>query len=325
MKTILSSLIAVVVFAFPLLGVCQQLKALPNSGFVVWGAWKFDYEVGDENEEGLVLKNVRWKDVKVLHKASLPVIRVKYRGDGESIGDGCGPWMDQIDWGAIEKRNDAPTKVFHRIWGDHFEIAIYAEIGGYYLWQSYVFRAASGEMFPKLYSSGWSCGESRNEKDHKHHPYWRLDFDVAGAKNNVYQFNNFANNANQTAAGLFETEGSSRRTSDQPRMWWRIYSETGERNVKVEILGNELRDPAGSPWFEFSKYDASVRLYKSKEDEEWDFGAKGNLGYANPPESLLGKRDIVFWAIGHLTHLWTQADQNNPHWHDRTVSIRPNW
>lgn len=34
---------------------------------------------------------------------------------------------------------------------------------------------------------------------------------------------------------------------------------------------------------------------------------------------------LFFWAIGHLSHFWTQADQNNPHWHDRTVSIRPNW
>ena len=313
------------VMVFPLSSLAQPLQALPNFGLLTWGSWSFVYAVGDENEEGLTLTNVRWKGVKVLHKASLPVIRVKYRGSGSSIGSGCGPWMDQSDWGAIEKKNTAPTLVFFRTWSDHLEIAVYAEIGGYYLWQSYIFRNQEAVMYPKLYSAGWSCGQDGHEKDHKHHPYWRLDFDVDGPLNEVYQFNTLAGNPNQTAAGRFDTEGSSKRKNSEPKMWWRVYSENGARSVKVDIIDNELSDPSGSPWFEFSRYDASVRVYKADEDEEWDFGSKGNLGYANPPQSLAGKRDIVFWGIGHLSHIWSQSDENDPHWHDRTMAIRPNW
>jgi hypothetical protein len=326
MKVLVLALLIATAVVFPSSSSAQAKLPLPNAGSMTWGQWRFDFEVGDENEEGLVLKNVRWKNVKVLHKASVPVIRVKYRGNGSSIGSGCGPWMDQIDWGNIELTTGATTKVFHRIWGDNLEVAVYAEIGGYYLWQSYIFRAGNDPvLYAKLFSAGWSCGESGNKKDHKHHPYWRLDFDVAGVNNDVFQLNNFSGNPNQIAVGRFDVEGSSVRESDHPQMWWMIYSEAGDRNVRVEVLQNERRDPSGSPWFSFSKYDASVRRYKSDEDEDWDFGAKGNLGYANPAESLSGKRDIVFWAIGHLSHNWTLADQNDPHWHDRTVSIRPNW
>ncbi len=295
-----------------------------SSGFVAWGDWSFAYAVGDDNEEGLMLMDVRWKGVKVLHKASMPVIRVKYRGDGTSLGSGCGPWADQIDWGAIETLNDVPTKVIMRIWGNHLEVAVYAEIGGYFLWQAYVFRTGDAALFPKLYSAGWSCGQSGSKKDHKHHPYWRLDFDVEDHLNEVWQLNT-TSNPNEIMIGRFDAEGSSQRTSSQPNKWWRVGKPGSSKSVKVEIISNELRDQAGSPWFEFSRRDASVRRYHADEDEGWDFGAKGNLGYADPAESLTGARDIIFWGIGHLSHFWTAADQANPHWHERTMAIRPNW
>jgi hypothetical protein len=302
----------------------QPMLAAPDAGNVTWGDWRFSYEVGDGNEEGLVLKNVRWKDTKVLHKASLPVVRVKYRGSGDSIGSGCGPWADQIDWGAIEKHDAAPTRVIKRIWGNHLEMAVYAEIGGYYLWQSYIFRVGDAAVFAKLYSAGWSCGQSGHKKDHKHHPYWRLDFDVDGVNNVVRQ------HSRQSASGpvsnaIFNTEGSSKRDATQASMWWTVRNPGTSRFVTVETPDNERSDPAGGPWFEFSRYDASVRKYKGEEDEGWTFGAKGNLGYANPAQSVQNGADIVLWPIGHLSHIWSAADEADPHWHERTVVMRPSW
>jgi len=98
----------------PALADDPPLMPMPDSGSVVWGNWTFDYMVGDANEEGLVIKNVKWKGTTVLTRGSLPVIRVKYRGDGDSLGDGCGPWMDQIDSDALSFVNGQFTPVVSR-------------------------------------------------------------------------------------------------------------------------------------------------------------------------------------------------------------------
>jgi hypothetical protein len=58
-----------------------------------------------------------------------------------------------------------------------------------------------------------------------------------------------------------------------------------------------------------------VRRYQSKEDEGWEFDWDEHLGYKNPAQNVDNK-DIVFWAVGHLSHNWTQADENNPKWHE---------
>src|SRR5690606_27748768 len=116
----------------------QQLLPLPSAGSMEWGGWSFEWEIGDEHKEGLVIRNVRWNGTKILHKGSLPVIRVKYRGGGDSLGQGCGPYRDRIHEGNIEFLPGQITPVFGRVFdNDIFEIAIFAEIGGYDIYQAW--------------------------------------------------------------------------------------------------------------------------------------------------------------------------------------------
>jgi len=94
--------------------------------------------------------------------------------------------------------------------------------------------------------------------------------------------------------------------------------------VRVRSPSNERADALGSPWFGFGQRDMHLRRYKSSEDIGWDFDSKAQLGYFEPPEAT-EDHDVVFWAIGHLTHLWTQADEDNPHWHSRGWTVDVSW
>jgi hypothetical protein len=290
----------------------EPLIPLPNSGSMTWFDWTFDYSVGDEYSEGLQIKNVHFKGTKVLDKGSMPVVRVKYRGDGDDLGEGCGPYTDQIDWCNIEYLSGAITRVVARIFDDTLlEVAIFAEIGGYDLYQAWYFDK-SGRLQPMLYSSGWSCCDDGHENDHKHHPYWRLDFDVETLENQVWQTDN-PSSASPTFTRK-DLEANASRTSGN-ELAWKVKKSGSSKHVLIQYPGNELRDSSGAVWFSFSNKDAAWRRYRSSENVGWDdFDWDEHLGYKTPPEST-NKKDIVFWVVGHLTHTYDILDVVNPQWH----------
>ena len=57
----------------------QPLVPMPDSGSSTFGDWSFSWEIGNAHDEGLVLKNVRWKSIKVLHKASVLSLKFVYK------------------------------------------------------------------------------------------------------------------------------------------------------------------------------------------------------------------------------------------------------
>lgn len=302
----------------------QALIPLPDSGSTTFGNWSFSWEIGNANDEGLVLRNVRWKGVKVLHKASMPVVRVKYRGRGSSIYSGCGPYNDRIHTGNVERFSGQTTDVVARLFGDNLmEIAVFAEIGGYDLFQAYYFHT-SGRFEPILYSSGWSCGDAppKSRLDHKHHPYWRLDFDIDGIRNHVRHALTVSGGAmafaEYTSESGFSVPGNAAATV------WTVTNNSTGRHVRIHSPANERADNTAAPWFGFGRRDMHVRRYKASEDVGWNFSPTVQLGYFTPPESVMNE-DVVFWAIGHLTHLWTLSDEQNPHWHSRGWVIDAMW
>lgn len=301
----------------------QPLMPMPDSGSTTFGDWSFSWQIGNAHDEGLVLRNVFWRGVKVLHKASMPVVRVKYRGDGSSIGSGCGPYNDRLHSGNLERFSGQTTDVVARFFGANLmEIAVFAEIGGYDLYQAYYFHR-SGRFEPVLYSSGWSCSDSpKSRNDHKHHPYWRLDFDIDGVTNRVRHALTVAGGGMTFAAYL--SESGFTVPSNATATAWTIANPNSGRNVRIQSPGNERADAGGSPWFGFGQRDVHVRRYHGTEDVGWDFSATSQLGYFTPAE-VTENQDVVFWAVGHMGHLWTQADENNPAWHSRGWVVDVSW
>jgi hypothetical protein len=274
---------------------------------MTWGDWSFGWTISDK-AEGLGLRDVKFKGVQVIHKASMPAVRVKYRGGGGSVGSGCGPYIDQLEWDNMEIISGAGSEVTLRIFdGNVLEIAVFAEIGGYDLFQAWYLHK-SGRLQPMLHSSGWSCCDDEHENDHKHHPYWRIDFDVEGINNEIWQI------TNNGQPLLRAVEADTKRLSTNTSVGWTINKPGSNKHVLIRYPTNEIRDKSGTPWFSFSNKDAAWRRYRYAEDEGWDFDKYEHLGYKNTAESTDGK-DIVFWTVGHLTHTWSQSDENNPQWH----------
>jgi hypothetical protein len=296
--------------------------SLPDSGSTTFGSWSFSWTIHG-HDEGLVLRDVRWKNTQVLYKASLPVIRVKYRGGGQDIRDGCGPFADQIGGVKTDELPGVDSDVASRIFdGELFEIAVYDEIGGYDLYHAWTFHT-SGWMMGLLASRGWSCGESPPiRRNHRHHPYWRLDFDVESISNEVHTFRTL-----QTGASLWTKrtqEGQASRPSADRLLGVRVTSTSSSKHVTAYIYGNGLPDAGGSPWFNFSNKDIAWRRYRASDDNGWRFGSLGHLGLASPVENI-DHQDVVIWMVGHLDHSWDGHDPAGLELHWIGPIIRPSW
>jgi hypothetical protein len=301
----------------------SHIVSLPRSGSQNYNDWSFSWNVGSK-KEGLELFNVRYKGIKVLYKASMPVVRVKYRGRERNVRSGCGPYEDRLKWGNMKIITGATKKVIARFFTGMMELAVYAKIGGYHLYQAWYFHR-DGRLQPMLYSKGWSCGENpKRRRDHRHHPYWRLDFDIEQAGNNqIREFRRPIGSATYTQR-LYRMERNTFRSDSNADLFWTVGREGSELHATIRYANNERRDFGGTPWFNFCTKDAAARLYKSSEDVGWRFGALGHLGFASPQENI-DRRDVVFWAVGHMTHIWTREDQQDPHWHSSGPVIRAMW
>lgn len=313
-----------------------------SSGALDFGHWHFEWYIGDSNNEGLVIKNVTWKGVSVLHKGSMPAIRVKYRGDAQDVESGCGPYLDRISNEAIDDALDdglnnpysgaIPTRVVLRFFDndERIEIGVFAILGDYDLFQSWNFTK-SGKLIPKLHSRGWSCCEDGIENTHKHHVYWRLDFDVEDKNNSIWLHRKRVNGETHSR---YEKEQNTWKKESDISLRWTIKKPGAERYVAVQYPNQGPRDKTGKPWFHFGAHDAYVRRYHQEENKGWQycgdtkFDCLIQLGYgwAVPPgpENVVNK-DIVFWIVGHIKHEWTQSDVSNPHWHPTGPVITPSW
>ena len=148
---------------------------MSQSGTVSWppGApvWSFSWDITDGNTEAIAFRNVFFKGIKVLHKASLPMIRVQY-------DSGNGPYKDQLSSFNMQ----GPVKVYEGSPGAGYRFLVvesYHTIGRYRLLNRWIFRS-DGIILPQMYSAGL-----QHPSNHRHHCYWRFDFDIDGASNNL--------------------------------------------------------------------------------------------------------------------------------------------
>lgn len=313
----------------------QQIVSQPERGSVTWRDWAFRYWIDNGNEEGLVIANVQYKGRGVLRKASLPVVRVKYHGDGSSIGSGCGPFADKffnfnllgILSPALSHRTVRPfpgkpgasdVVSYEGVSADGTPLLglfVYAEIGGYRLWHGWVF-ADGGRLEPTLYSSGWSCSQGVVKNDHRHHPYWRLEFAINGARNDVWELRS-SSGGKPVARKLGYEENIARAANEELTIVVAAQNNAPQHAlVQYPKNVNEPADGPGRPWYEFSKIDAGLRLYRAEEDRGWEFGARGELGYMDFPEPVDNKENVL-WLSGHLGHRYIvgKDDENNNSWH----------
>ena len=284
------------------LGLTMALASVAqaHSGSVNWGHWTFDWEVRDN--AGLAIRNVKFDGKTILYKASLPVIRVRYKDDQ------CGPYADRINWDnllSISNCNDA--KVCQRSMKvdvhDWFEIDVLAGIGKYRITQAWWF-SDDGWLHPRMSSKGLHC-----DLDHEHHAYWRMDFDVDGSgSDQMFTYNKpgggcGADEGYGPGWHKWVSEAREIKMAALERRWWVQDSVTG--NGAGLYSGNE-DDGDADGW---ALLDTAAQLYHSSEDVEWPFGSS-DLGWENG--EAVHESDNVTWSIAHLYH---KAAGGGDHWH----------
>jgi hypothetical protein len=276
--------------------------AEPQSGHTQWGPWSFDWEVRDL--AGIALINVSYNNERVLAKASLPVIRVKYLRDRPwwdprswfSTGgtEGCGPFQDRIKWSnMVSVPNCGNQKVCHESYSvggtDWLELGVYARIGEYHLYQAW-YLSKEGQIQALVQSKGLSC-----KIDHSHHPYWRLDFDIDGNDSDQMFVHDDGGPDEGWGPGWhkYTNERDIVKKSSANRVWYARDQPSGHG---VWVLPGTDDGTADA----FSDKDVAVRRQNTVEDEPWPFGARGHLGYKDNDD--IQERDIVFWYVAHLPH-----------------------
>ncbi|MEV8033006.1 hypothetical protein [Streptomyces sp. NPDC086182] len=308
-----------------------------SNGHVQWKDWFFDY--GVFGTEGLSLIDGYFRGQKMFNKMSLPVIRVKYvkdetwgglssvPGGSAVVGEGCGPYNDQITWDTKDFGEDLnPIRGPHHLievncpGGDRYicreevilggvpnlRMSIYARIGAYHIVQSWLLDN-DGWIRPRIFSKGLSCN-----LDHWHHPYWRFDFALGTPETHRVA----VNQQGGTKIADITKEGRLVNADFSQSPEYRITSTqapdigTIERPAEARVIPPKLNDAEGivGPTV-FSSLDGYVRKYRAEEDESWPYAEAQEMAFAVHDSCV--DADIVFWSVCHLFH---QASEGKDHW-----------
>lgn len=307
-RTAVGIMVGAVIGVSLLLG--ARAWAEPSGGHIDWESWSLDWEV--KGNTGLALRHVTYKNDLILGKASMPVLRVKYDkervwwnpfswfGSREETGR-CGPFQDRLSWtNSIPITSCEGKKVCtreHTIEGlKWLELGLYARIGEYHIYQAW-YLSADGEIHPVVQSRGLSC-----VTNHAHHPYWRLDFDVAGrGLDQVFVRNEGAPDEGWGPGWhKYTNEVNTFKQPATNRVWFVRDYPTGRGVWVIPGYGYEpIKDDGVRD--EFSDRDVSIRRARADEDLPWLFGARGELAFDQDHEGVQ-EQDILFWYVAHLPH-----------------------
>ena len=254
--------------------------------------WTFDWGVADyPDSEAIAFRNVFFRGKKVFHKASLPMIRVQY-------DSGDGPYKDSLSGNNMV----GPVKVYDFTQFGHRFVVVesYHRIGRYHLLNRWFFRD-DGIVQPQLHSAGL-----QHDSNHRHHVYWRFDFDIIGASDNLA--------LEWSPGGPDYGYGPGWRPV---RFEEAILNFTGHRMAVLRKGGNlgymldrgEFDGNADN----FSIWDVWVVRYQGAEDLSGRLGTSyDDQIYQHVTGEVIDGQDVVLWYCAHLSHL---ASHGGDEWH----------
>jgi hypothetical protein len=262
---------------------------------------------------GIELRFVDYKGRRVLHRAHLPILNVRYAGNA------CGPYRDwQWQEGKIKstgrdvvpgfRLSTSPAQTIMQsgtdvgnflgvgIYVRNQEVVLVSELeAGWYRYVSEWRLDANGTIRPRFgfaaVSSSCVC------KKHHHHAYWRLDFDIgAPGGNRVLEFNDppiAPGGANwhpiRFEAKRFRDPAKKRR--------WRVVNASGK--TYAILPGKNDRTARGDA---YAKGDLWVLRSRPGQLDDYPItGTEAQLDKLVNNESVLGQ-DLVVWYAAHFTH-----------------------
>jgi hypothetical protein len=288
------------------------------SGSITWPSagnpiWKLTYILADyPDEEGIVIREVWYKGKKVFYKASLPSLRVQYDGN-------CGPYKDPLNFNNALPTSRCPNSkvcIYSYQSGGLWALCIqsYHTIGSYRLTHRWVFWE-NGVIMPRLYSAGLQC-----PYNHRHHAYWRFDFDLEGASNDLaLEYNDYTADQGWGRGWHPKTSEWKRLKNPTSNRRWAILDKSSGRGFQI------LPGPHDGQSDGFSNGDFWVMKYSGVEDKN---GRQGSAWSDDLQPYLNGEnvdgKDNVLWYCGHLSH---EAHGGGDEWHHVGPNLYPfgNW
>jgi Copper amine oxidase, enzyme domain len=273
------------------------------------------------NGSGIELRYVDYRGKRVLYRAHVPILNVMYSNEGASAG--CGPTYR--DWQNSETCFQAsgtdlapgfrlcptPAKTILETGSDsgNFKgVAIYVQgqevvlvsemQAGWYRYISEWRLHANGTIRPRF---GFAAGNNPCTcKAHHHHVYWRLDFDIRTAGNNVVE--EFNDPPLIGTSNWHTKKYEIRRTKDAGRKRkWRVKNtQTGEGYLIVPGANDGKSDGygVGDLWV--------LRYHSSEIDDGQGFTTDASLSQAHLDRFINGEvvenSDVVIWYAGHFLH-----------------------
>jgi hypothetical protein len=294
------------------------------------------------NGSGIELRYLDYRGKRVLYRAHVPILNVKYSGDA------CGPYRDwQYQEGMIRADGTDVAPGFRLCPTPAQTIVDTGSDTGNFLGVG-IFVVGNEVVFVSEMEAGWyryisqwrlhSNGTIRPRfafaavehpcvcNVHNHHVYWRLDFDIRTAANNrVREFNDPPLIGKRAWHDkLFEI----RRPRDFARnRKWRV--ENTRTREGYEIIPNASDGIATAvPDWPFGRGDVWILRYRGSEIDD------GVVAIGPPYEADLDSwvngeaihnHDVVVWYGGHFTH---DVNHDDPAQHGHIVGpdLKPvNW
>jgi hypothetical protein len=262
---------------------------------------------------GIELRFVDYRGRRVLHRAHLPILNVRYARDT------CGPYRDwQWQEGRIRstgrdvapgfRLSTTPAETIMQsgtdvgnflgvgIYVRNQEVVLVSELeAGWYRYVSEWRLDANGTIRPRFgfaaVSSSCVC------QKHHHHAYWRFDFDIGTAgRNRVLEFNDpaIAPGGAHWSPIRFETK---RFRDAAHKRRWRVVNAAGK--AYAILPGTNDRTARGDA---YAKGDLWVLRSRAGQLDDYPItGTDAQLDKLVDNESVLDQ-DVVVWYGAHFTH-----------------------
>jgi Cu2+-containing amine oxidase len=262
-------------------------------GSVTWPGpalplWQFGYALTDSPDaEGIAITNAYFRGRKVLYKGSLPSLRVQY--------DNGIMYKDPLNYNDAHAIAGSNRVKVYTVWsGFLLGVAVesYHTIGAYKLTDRWTFWA-DGRITPRLYSAGlqWPV-------DHRHHAYWRFDFDIEGAPNDtVFEYNTTTPDLGWGPGWHVKHYEITRVKNAATHRSWAVMDVGTMRGYHI------LAGPNDGIADAFAPRDLFVMLYHPTEDRHGQQGSASDDALAPYISGeAVEKADVVIWYCAHLGH-----------------------
>ena len=262
---------------------------------------------------GVELRGVTYRGTRVLRRAHVPILNVRYDGNA------CGPYRDwqneesrfqaqgstvapgfrlcpQPATTVLDTGSDVGNFAGVAVYVDGEEVVLVSELeAGWYRYVSSWRLHANGTIRPRF---GFGAVEDSCVcHTHHHHAYWRLDFDIAGAGDDVVAEHNDPPLAGRDSTWHRLTHEIRRGRNANRKRRWRVRNlTTGQGYLVVPGAEDGSADSYGVGDFWALRYRSG-----QLDDSAVTTGTKARIDSFINGESIV-RTNVVAWYAAHFTH-----------------------